>query len=278
MSIPFIIRDDDLSYFTDVDDLRRSYEGIWEHYPVTFSAIPWQKGALAGHVPVSHWHTDCAYAIGDNVDLVRFITAEIKAGHADIALHGIHHTYKPRRYSLWPELLSYDGNFRRDVEGGRRYLEELFGIDINVFVPPSNAMTKRIASALIKDGWNIFNLPGVRKNSRSLLSMKHQIARMKRLYSFMRNGFDSTDPLLWAERWELGSQALTPTSDMGLLKRAFLHALNNGHPFVLATHHWQHGSLVPGGDGIRQHDLMREFLDYVSQYDVMPIRARELQL
>lgn len=278
MTIPFIIRDDDLSYFTDMSQLYDLYSDVWFEYPITFAVVPWQKGAFAGHVPVELWHSDRKYAIGDNQTLVVGIKDEIKAGNADIALHGICHTYSIRRNRITPELYEYEGEFSRDLDLARSYLETLFDIDINTFVPPSNTMRKDISRVLIDEGWNLLNLPGVWRNTRPLLSLKHQYGRLHRIYNHLRYGVDSTKPLVWRDRWEVGGFALTPNTRLDSLKRAFELAKDRGHPFVLATHHWEHMSLVPGGDGLRQYDLLREFLDYVSKYDVKPVRARDLKL
>ena len=157
----------------------------------------------------------------------------------------------------------------------KAYLDNLFGTDINVFVPPSNTMHKNIAKILIDNGWNLLNLPGLRKNTRSYLSLSHQFARVERLLSFAKNKTDMSKPLMWNSRWEIGGHPLTPSTNIDNLKKAFHLALDHGYPFVLATHYWEHNSLLPKGVKTQYHLLM-DFLDYVSKYDIKPVTAKEL--
>lgn len=278
MSLQFVIRDDDLCYFTNPDHLNSLYSEIWSSFPITFASVPWQKGAFAGHVPVPYWHSQRAYALGDNVELVRLIRDLLASGSVDLALHGIYHTYRINRHRIIPELIDFGGDFRREVAMAKAYLDDLFEIDIKTFVPPSNTIRPDLAKVLVEKGWNLLNLPGVRRNTRPYLSIRHQLARLRRLVHFIRYGVDTTVPLVWENRWEIGGFPLTPTTNLENLKLAFRIANDKGHPFVLATHYWEHYSLLPGNKGKRQYDLFRQFLEYVSGFNINPVRARDIDL
>lgn len=278
MSTQFIIRDDDLCYFTDPSDLASLYADIWSSFPITFAAVPWQSGAFAGHVPLAFWHTTRCFPLGENTELVSLVKAQLANDCIDIALHGIHHTYAIKRNQIVPELTDFKGDFGKAVMSGKQYLDDLFGTDIKVFVPPSNTLRSDLAQILIAQGWNLLNLPGLRRNTRPALSLQHQIGRIRRLLSFIREGVDMSAPLVWPTRWEVGGFPLTPTTNLEKLKHAFRLATENGHPFVLATHYWEHRSFLPNEEGRCQYDLLRDFLDYVSRFDIKPIPARDLKL
>ena len=93
-----------------------------------------------------------------------------------------------------------------------------------------------------------------------------------------RYGFDSPVPIIDGSRWEVGAYVLTPSTDINQLKKAFLFAKENGYPFVLATHYWEHKCLLSYDSKRTQYDLFLEFLDFVSKYNINPIRARDLKL
>ena len=278
MSIQFIIRDDDLCYFTEPAELASLYADVWKSFPITFAAVPWQSGAFAGHVPLAYWHTNQCFPLGENTELVSMVKAQLANGSIDIALHGIHHTYAIRRNQIIPELIDFKGDFGKAVVSGKQYLDKLFGTDIKVFVPPSNTLRPDLAQVLIAQGWNLLNLPGLRRNTRPALSFRHQAGRMNRLISFLRDGVDMSAPLVWPKRWEVGGFPLTPTTDLENLKHAFRLAVERGHPFVLATHYWEHRSFLPGGSGRCQYDSFRDFLDFVSGFNIKPVRASDLTL
>lgn len=278
MSIQFIIRDDDLSYFTKIEEIDNLYKNIWGDFPITFATVPYQKGTFAGHMPLTHWHTKKTYPIGENKELICYINNNIKLCNVDIALHGIHHTYRFKGHTVIPELIDEINDFESKLLESKRYLEQLFNINVNTFVPPSNTMSIDIVKTLIKNDFNLLNLPGVKKNTRSIFSLKHQISRLQRVYFMLKYKFDSPIPIVDNSRWELGGYALTPSTSLENLKKAFLYCKNNNHPFVLATHFWEHKCILPDNPKKTQYDLLKEFLDFVNKYDVKPIRAKDLEL
>ena len=278
MSIPFIIRDDDLCFFTDPSEIESLYGDIWNEFPITFSTVPWQKGTKAGHIPVMYWHSSRIYPIDENQKLVELIKTAVDTGKADIALHGVHHNYDIVNGTFRPELVRFNGDAKEQFRAARKYLSNLFGTNVNVFVPPSNTMAPYIAKILIDDGWNLMNLPGLRSNTRSIISIKHQVARIRRLYSFIFSGGDMITPINFGNRWEIGAFTLTPNVNVDSLKKYFVRCVDEQVPFVLATHYWEHQSFVGDSNKIKQYNMLKDFLSFVRKYDVEPIRASDLVL
>tara|TARA_Y100001968_G_C19454442_1_gene771579 strand:- start:21083 stop:21919 length:837 start_codon:yes stop_codon:yes gene_type:complete len=278
MKTQFVIRDDDLCFFTNHDELYKLYSDIWDHYPITFAAVPWQKGTFAGHIPLKYWHTNKSFPIGENKDLIEFLNLYKNKGNLDIVLHGINHTYNKVGLKFIPELVDYNDDFKSSIAEAKTYLDKLFNTDINIFVPPSNTIRKDLAKILINGGWSLLNYPGLKRNTRSLLSIEHQYMRIARLIHLLVHKVDMTSPLTWDDRWELGGHPLTPSTDIHLLKKAFLMSYERGDPFVLATHYWEHNCVIPTSVLSTQYDLLLEFLEFVSKYDVVPALASNLVL
>lgn len=123
----FVIRDDDLNYFSSPADIERWYADLFaQGVPVSFSAIPYVK-------PESDVYTGGAsyesreYAISDNAALVRYVQGQPLA---DILQHGTTH-------ETVDGVFEYAGKVARtEALRGREELERAFGRQVSVFVPP----------------------------------------------------------------------------------------------------------------------------------------------
>lgn len=123
----FVIRDDDLNYFSTPEDITRWYEDLFaQGIPVGFSAIPYVT-------PLSDVYTadavpgDTEYQISSNTDLVSYVRQNPLI---EILQHGTTHE-------------TVDGVFeyarsvpRTEALRGREELERAFGTSVTVFVPP----------------------------------------------------------------------------------------------------------------------------------------------
>jgi hypothetical protein len=123
----FVIRDDDLNYFSKPADIERWYADIFaEHIPVGFSTIPFVK-------PESDVYTggasseDKEYPIRENTELVAYVKSQPLI---EILQHGTTH-----------ETVNGVFEYARavpqgSVERGKEELEKTFGVPLHVFVPP----------------------------------------------------------------------------------------------------------------------------------------------
>ncbi len=124
----FIIRDDDLNYFSKPADIERWYADIFsEKIPVSFSAIPFVR-------PVSDVYTgeeqseEREYPISDNVELAEYVK---RNPLIEILQHGTtHETNSGYEYSKTSGLID-------DARRGKIELRKAFGAQFqNIFVPP----------------------------------------------------------------------------------------------------------------------------------------------
>ncbi len=270
----FAIRDDDTCYFTDPADLERVYHDVWDQVPICLATVPFAVGYERAGIPREHWRDGVAFPLEQNAGLTDFLKSLVGCRRATIALHGYTHQDYPDGF----EFQAAPDPERR-VADGLRYLRETLGaagpLDISVFVPPHNAMSKRGLAAVGAAGLNILG---------SFLSFRPSMrpwdymtpANWLRISQFRRStGRTRTDRLIYpfvlryADHAEFGCHSLIPGTTVDELRAAFDEARSAGGDFCLATHYWE-------VDAALKTVLMR-FLEYVAgDRDVRFVAAEEL--
>lgn len=277
MKIPFIIRDDDTCFFTKIEDLEWCYKDIYDKFPITLAATPFIKESyLTWQVTPEYWHAKDIFDIKDNVELINYLNNKIKEKKFWISLHWIHHTYKVQNHKITPEFLLPIKDLGNKLLNAKKHLEHVFKININEFVPPSNSISINTYNELNKLNFNLLNFPWSKKwFNRPIFSFRHTFAFIKRFIFLKKYWFDYPYPLFIDDHWELWSQVLTPSTNLDTLKKAFLFSYENNLPFCLATHYWEHKSYISYKNKIRQIDILKEFLKFVSKYDIKPMLASD---
>jgi hypothetical protein len=123
----FVIRDDDLNFFSKPEDIERWYADLFERkIPMGFATIPFVK-------PISDVYTneapseDKEYPISGNTELTTYIKNN---PCIEILQHGTTHETKDG-------VFEYAGNVPLDeAKRGRNELERAFGRPVTVFAPP----------------------------------------------------------------------------------------------------------------------------------------------
>ncbi len=147
------IRDDDICYFTKPEQLQFVYGQYWDTYPVTLSVIPFVDGRNKTKltlVPPQILGTPKQYPVGQNEKLLTYLKEQLENKHIGISMHGYCHLTE----NGIPEFES-DQDFSKKVLDGKRHLEEAFGVEIKVFTPPNNSMSRKGAKAVIDAGMNV---------------------------------------------------------------------------------------------------------------------------
>lgn len=144
----FVIRDDDVSYFTDPELIERCYGDIINSgIPVLFAVIPfikkWRK-----EYPRDVSIEDKEYPVSDNKEIVSYLVS--KGSLVDIALHGCTHETRGGVY----EFSRKEGLFE-EIKRGRIELEKTFNRKINVFVPPHDWLGRHGELAVETEGLNV---------------------------------------------------------------------------------------------------------------------------
>lgn len=130
-----IIRDDDVSYFTKLEDLERWYSDIWDKTPIHLAVIPliWAGG---DETPLDR-REDKLYSIKENKKLCDYLRKKKKEGKVVIWQHGLTHQTKNGKFEC---ERSYK-LIRREISLGYAILKREFG-KISVFVAPHDRFSK----------------------------------------------------------------------------------------------------------------------------------------
>lgn len=148
----FVIRDDDVNYFTTPADIDRWYADIFaQGIPVSFAAIPFVtpgSDVYTGTYP----SPEREYPIGENTALVAYLAQQPLAA---ILLHGCNHV-------TCNGVFEYQktAGLIEDTRRGKEYLEKVFERVVSVFVPPHDQISNHGIDALEKNNLNLIRSKG----------------------------------------------------------------------------------------------------------------------
>ena len=257
----FIIRDDDLSYWTRVKEIEKVYEPLFEKkIKVCFATIPFSvKMYNAGDFNTFYQDLE-EKAIGNNKEIVEYIKEKIKDELVEIMLHGYNHLYSfecngkikfATKENLSPcreqnQKIRFLGeynyqdyeNLNKKTKLGKEYLEDIFKIRIKNFVPPSNQINKNGIKAIINNKLNLSGLIGKKYNRE--LTFKGLLTWMDRVLWKIRYK-NITYPKIadYGKHKELTGYALTPSTDWEKYYKQLDFCIKNNYPFQIATHYWE---------------------------------------
>ncbi len=144
----FVIRDDDLSFFSKPKDIEEYYGDIFKMgIPVSFSAIPFIGINSDAWSPLLYLDdkskiSKSEYPISSNQEL----TAYVKGNNLiEILQHGCTHETKSGIF----EYQKHSGLLGETVRG-KRELEQAFGSEIKIFVPPHDQISNHGISVIEK--------------------------------------------------------------------------------------------------------------------------------
>ncbi len=133
-----IVRDDDISYFTDPRRLNGLYKGIWEKIPIHLAVVP-HLYARQAEIPPGAKPTKDYYWVGENKRLVAYLKKRIAEGKVVIWQHGFTHRDWPGGF----ELERRDRKrLRDDLRRGKEHLERAFSVTVDTLVAPHDRLSK----------------------------------------------------------------------------------------------------------------------------------------
>jgi peptidoglycan/xylan/chitin deacetylase (PgdA/CDA1 family) len=229
----FCIRDDDTSYFTMPDDLEKVYGPFTKGGPVSLAVVPFHRAGTSGCVPDQFRGRGTVHPLHENQPLVRYLRNGVSTGRFEIMLHGYHHD-EPDGL---PEFMNRKDPDQR-VSRGRKYLEDLLGAAVRVFVPPGNTIGSAGLRAIAREGLHLGGTAGIRAGW-SLASAASWRTWIK-LRNWRRNGGVGVPWILdLGDHREIPGNAVTPAADFADNQARFRTALAMGGVFCIATHYWE---------------------------------------
>lgn len=273
-----MIRDDDLSYWTSAKEIDELYKPLFDKkIKISFATIPFAvKSFNLGNFS-TFYQENIPMPIDANQEIVGYIKEKIKENLVEIMLHGYNHFYCFKSDGILQEATKQNLQSYRDknknikfigefgygsyeiydekIKKGKEYLEDIFGIKICDFVPPSNMVNKNAIKAISNNGLNFSGMIG-KKYDREF-TLKGLFSYAKRInfalkYKDTLIGGSYPDILNYGKHKELTYYSFTNTTNFEKFDKKLEFCLKNNYPFTIATHYWE-----------LKGDLRDKFLNYV---------------
>lgn len=257
-----IIRDDDLSYWTNPEDIEKVYKPLFDRkIKISFATIPFAVQMFnAGNFDTFYQDENSSMPIGENNDIVEYIKDKIEQGLVEIMLHGYNHLYsfesqgiiKTATYENLEQSRINNKNIKfigeynyqcfhvlnKRTKEGKEYLEDIFKVKITNFVPPSNQIGKDGIKAIVNNNLNLSGLIGRKYNREiTLKGMWTYLDRIK--FSLQNRGVTYPKISDYGKHKELTGYALTPITNLEKYQKQLDYCLENNLPFQIATHYWE---------------------------------------
>ena len=245
----FCIRDDDTSFFTSPEELEAAYGEAAQYGPISLAVVPFHRAGPSKAVPEKFRGRWTVHPLHENRELVNYLRSGVVKGRFEIMLHGYHHDEPSGKFEF-----AAGKHLAERVSQGRKYLEDMLGGRIRVFVPPRNAIGREGLRAIAKEGLHLGGVAGVRSGWPLLRPRTWKIWR--RLRDWRQSGRVGVPWILdLGDHREITGNAVTPVAHFSSNKAAFDVALEVGGVFCMATHYWELpvASLHKGDPSVGEH-------------------------
>jgi len=148
-----LLRDDDINYFTSVENLEEVYSALWSRnnpVPVALAVVPFQTGCQSGAIPDHAEDSSELFPIGENEELVEYLRDRISEGSVSIMQHGFSHEDFANGFEF-----EACPNPAERLRRGRKHLEGVFNTEISTFVPPHDRLSRSATRAVANEGLDI---------------------------------------------------------------------------------------------------------------------------
>jgi hypothetical protein len=231
--VQFCIRDDDTSFFTSPEQLDQAYGEVSRWGPVSLAVVPFHRAGTSKGVPERFRGRWSVHALHENHALVEYLRQGIAAGRYEAMLHGYYHDEPDGHWEF-----QHGDDLARRVLDGRKYLEDLLGARIRMFVPPRNAIGADGLRAIAQAGLHLGGVAGVRAGWPRWSPRTWRL--WLRLRQWQRRGGAGVPWVLdLGDHREIAGNAVTPVSIPRVNDASFAAALAVDGVFCAATHYWE---------------------------------------
>jgi hypothetical protein len=249
-----IIRDDDVSALTSVDDLATLYGPVWERdKPVCLFVVPLASPQIVEERPQAG--PGEVIPLDRNTDLCVFLNRAILSRHVEIGLHGLRHG--PAEFDTSNPIVV--GELLNEA---RAVVQSVFPrAEVQTLVPPRENMSVVTRDVVLRQGFNICSASTTLMPPSRIGWWLHRIGRR-----LGKPGFQS--PISCNRtRWlfpcdeYLFSLARRPERCLIRARRMASFCQRSGLPLICANHHWEFRGLA--GNALRQawHAFVEELLE-----------------
>lgn len=228
-----IIRDDDLSFFSNPKKLKSYYQDIWDKIPIHFATIP-RVGNVKGITPSEFLEEDKIYPIDQNQPLITMLKQKIKEGKVKIWQHGFTHKNYGQKFEL--ERTS-DHQLWGDLKIGKDLLEKTFAVNIDTLVAPHDRFSKEAIKAAEYLGYK-YLCRGLAPLPREIRwrDKRHRQNYFKLLRFYLRNG----KGLRFPQILDFGGHQEIYSYRIGMINQQDFHKILNLHQggvLCITVHH-----------------------------------------
>ncbi len=257
-----IIRDDDLSFFTTVDEIEEIYAPFFKKgVKVSFATIPFSVKMYHAGDFNNFYQELKENPIDKNSSLIEYIKDKIKLDHVEIMLHGYNHLYafKTKKGKIYPatkknlepfrksgKKITFLGEYNyqdfttlfKKTKDAKEYLEDIFCTKIKNFVPPSNQIDKNGIKAISKNSLNLSGM--INRSYNREINLIGLYSYLKRVVFKLKNK-NLTYPYImdYKDHKELCAYALTPSTNLKRYYDQLKFCKEKEIAFSLATHYWE---------------------------------------
>lgn len=263
--IKLIIRDDDLNYFTKVDDVEKIYSDI-SFFPISFAVIPMVMDVSTRGACSDTKGNKTPMWIGDNIELCNWVKSGIEKGNADVLLHGITHSYKYLNGKRHAEMeWRNESNLSEEICEIRKRLETLFDYEITVFVAPSNKISKYGMKCVTHNNLNFSGIvPLAFKRD---ITCKNLLCYTKRWFLRVKDRLPYPNILEYSDHKEMNACLM---QGYDYLIEMFHYCERINSPMAVNVHYWHLR------DNERERYELFRFVDYAMEHGAVPSRMSEV--
>lgn len=263
--VKLAIRDDDMNFFTRVEDVERVYKDI-SFFPVSYAVIPQVMDVSTyGNCPDTKGNKTPRW-VGDNKELVEWLSEKLKKGRADALLHGITHQYIMVNGLRQSEMLwRKEPELAVEIAHQKEALSATLNYPISVFVAPSNEISKYAIKCVAANGLNYSGIIPI--GFQREMTVKNLRNYAKRWYYRFKDGLPYPGVLEYSTHKEIN--ACTALSYDYLVKM-YRYCERMQSPMVVNVHYWH---LRDFDDSLTD---LNKFVDYAMNHNAVPCTVSPL--
>lgn len=257
--VQLAIRDDDLNFFTKVEDVEKVYEPL-KGFPVSFAVIPAVTDvSTVGKCPETRGNKTPLY-IGDNKELCEWLKYKLSTGSIDVCMHGINHTYTFDKHGKVAEMLwRHEDDLADTIAYWKNKMEGDLDYKINCFVAPSNLISKYCITCVAQNNMNFSGIVPFAFNR--ALTAKNVDNYIKRWWIRLKDRLPYPGVLTYSTHKEVNACTM---QSYDYLVRMFNFCKKHDYPMVINVHYWMLR------DRPNEHELLVRFVNYALENGAQP--------
>lgn len=259
--IQIAIRDDDMNFFTTVEDIEFVYRDF-NNFPVSFAVIPAVKDiSTKGACPETKGNSE-PQSFVKNGKLVKWLKDKLSSGEADALFHGINHDYKYIKGNRFAEMEWRDkeADLYSSIATYKSVLEKALNYKITCFVAPSNKISKSCLDAVVKNQMDFSGIVPIKFQRH--FSIRNVLNYVKRWWHRIVDGLPWPGVMKYSDHLEVNACLLQSGQ---YLRKMYDYCVKHNLPMVINVHYWHLR------DNPQELEMLRSFImDYAIPNGAIP--------